>query len=54
MWILFFLEGVETWPKLGWHGWERKKGFKNKKLKKKKEFECTRMTYLKKLKWKKE
>lgn len=45
MWILFYLEGVETWPKLGWHGWQEKK--------KKKEFEYTRMTYLKKLNWKK-
>lgn len=25
MWILFFLECVRTWPKLGWHGWQKKR-----------------------------
>lgn len=49
-WILFCLEGVETWPKLGWQRWQKKE----KKKKKEKELEYTKMTYLKKLNWKKE
>lgn len=24
-WILFCIEGVEPWPKLGWQGWQKKK-----------------------------
>lgn len=42
----FVSRAWETWPKLGWHGWQKKK---------KKELEYTRMTYFKKkLNWKKQ